>query len=196
MPVGELHRKTRVERTTLVFDTWARVSDQELVATWRNVLLDDAERAMLVLLAERLNYLGRSESWVEGRVMGDAEQTPDANCFPEDRLNTPGRGWEQTVLLAPEGVSAYATWRATRLEETLADLQLPEGRKPATALLAKRARAAEPYPADLLGVPAKGHHMVAFLTVGTGLPAAGESSTGVQPMPFPSARQRQGRPLV
>ncbi len=150
MPVGVLDPKTRVERTTLVFDTWARVADQELVATWPTVLLDDAERAMLVLLTERLNYLGRSESWVEGRVMAHSEQTPETNCFPEGRRNSPGRGWEQIVLLAPEGVSAYTTWRAARLKETLADLQLPEGRKPGRALRDKRARAAEPYPAGLL----------------------------------------------
>ena len=150
MPVGLLDPKTKIEKTKLVFDTWARVADQELVATWHNVLLDDAERAMLVFLTARLNYLGRSESWVEGRVMEDGEQTPETNCFPEEQRNSPGRGWEQIVLLAPESVSAYATWRTARLEETLADLQLPEGRRPARTLLAKRARATEPYPADLL----------------------------------------------
>ena len=150
MPVGVLDPKTKVETTKLVFDTWARVADQELVATWPNVVLDHAERAMLVLLTERLNYLGRSESWVEGRVMEDGEQTPETNCFPEEPRNSPGRGWEQTVLLVPESVSAYATWRAARLEETLADLQLPEERRPTRTLLAKQARAAEPYPDDLL----------------------------------------------
>ena len=99
---------------------------------------------------ERLNYLGRSESWVAGRVMGKNEPLPETNCFPEEPGNTPGRGWEQVALPAPEGIAAYATWRAARLEEALADLQLAEGRKPAKALLDKRARAAAPYPADLL----------------------------------------------
>ena len=77
MPIGVLDPKTKIEKTTLVFDTWARVEDQELVATWRDVILGDAERSMLVGLTERLNYLGRSESWVEGRVLGAHEPAPE-----------------------------------------------------------------------------------------------------------------------
>lgn len=150
MPVGVLNSRTKVEDKTLVFDTWARVEDRELVATWRNVFLDHAELAMLGLLVERLNYLGRSESWVEGRVMGAREPTPEANCFPEEPGETPERGWEQIALLAPDSASDFETWRAVRLEEALADLPLPQGRKPARALLARRAKAAAPYPADLL----------------------------------------------
>ena len=150
MPVGVLNSKTKVEDKTLVFDTWARVEGRELIATWRNVVLDDAELAMLSLLVERLNYLGRSESWAEGRVMGAREPTPEANCFPEEPGEAPGRGWEQIALLAPDSASAFETWRAARLEDALADLPLPEGRKPARALLGKRAKAAAPYPADLL----------------------------------------------
>ena len=150
MPLGVLDPRTKIEKTTLVFDTWAQVADQELIVTWRDVLLDDAQRTMLVFLMERLNYLGRSESWVEGRVVASGEQPPETNCFPEEPGNTPGRGWEQVALLAPEDAVAYATWRAARLEEALADLQLPEARKPAKALLAERAKAAAPYPADLV----------------------------------------------
>ena len=149
MPVGVLKTKTKVERTTLVFDTWARVEDHELVVTWRNVLLEDAELSMLGVLVERLNYLGRSESWAEGRVMGDGA-VPETNCFPEESGEKPGPGWEQIALLAPDSEPAFQTWRAARLEEALADLPLPENRKPAKALLAKRAKATAPYPADLL----------------------------------------------
>ena len=150
MPIGVLESKRKVEKTTLVFDTWARIQDHELVATWHNVSLDDAELSMLGVLLERLNYLGRSESWVEGRVMGDGEPIPEANCFPEESGERPGRGWEQIALLAPNSEPAFQTWRAARLEEALADLPLPEKRKPAKALLAKRAKATAPYPADLL----------------------------------------------
>lgn len=150
MPTGVLHSKKKVEKTTLVFDTWARVEDQDLVATWRNVKLDDAELSLLGVLVERLNYLGRSESWAQGRVIGDGEATPEANCFPEGPGEDHGRGWEQVVLLAPQSTSEFDRWRAARLGEALADLPLPEGRKPAKTLLNKRAKATEPYPADLL----------------------------------------------
>ena len=150
MPIGMLDPKTKIEKTTLVFDTWARVEDQELVATWRDVTLNDAGRSVLVGLTERLNYLGRSESWVEGRVLGAHEPAPEINCFPEQPGNAPGRGWEQIVLLAPDSASAFASWRAARLHDALAELPLPEGRKPAKALLDKRVKAQEPYPADLM----------------------------------------------
>jgi len=150
MPVGSLEGKAKVEKTTLVFDTWAKIEDQELVAIWRTVLLGDDELSMLRLLVERLNYLGRSESWAEGRVMGDGEPLPEINCLPEQAGQRPGHGCEQIALLAPESAPDFEKWRTARLEEALIDLPLPVGRKPPKALLSKRAKAEQPYPADLL----------------------------------------------
>ena len=154
MPIGVLDPKKKIEKTTLVFDTWARVEDRELIATWPNVQLSDDELSMLGVLAKRLNYLGRSESWVEGRIIGVGEAMPEINCFPErpgERSGERrGRGWEQVPLLAPDNASAFDIWRAARIEEALADLRLPEGRKPSKALLRKRTKAEEPYPGDLL----------------------------------------------
>ena len=150
MPIGELDSKKKIEKTTLVFDTWARIEDGELIATWRNTHIDDTELSMLRNLMERLNYLGRSESWVEGRVAGNSEPMPEANCLPERSGDTLGPGWEQVALLAPVKASNFNAWRATQLERALADLGLPEGRKPAKKLLNSRAKAMEPYPADLL----------------------------------------------
>ncbi len=148
MPIGGLEGKT--EKTTLVFDTWARIDDREMTVSWDAVRLDDAESSVLSVLVERLNYLGRSESWVEGRVMGESESTPKTNCFPEQPGETPGRGSEQVALLAPASAADFEVWRAVQLEEALAELKLPEGRKPTKTLLDKRAKAAAPYPADLL----------------------------------------------
>jgi len=150
MPLGVLNSKTKDEDKTLVFDTWARVENRELLVTWRNVSLEVPELIMLDMLVGRLNYLGRSESWIEGRVLGDGKSHPETNCFPDDAGEMPGRGWEQVALLAPVGASDFEAWRAARLEEALADLPVPEGRKPSRALLAKRDKAAAPYPADLL----------------------------------------------
>ena len=150
MPVGVLESKTKIEKTTLVFDTWARVEDRELLVTWRTVSLEAAELTMLNLLVGRLNYLGRSESWVEGRVVGNGERIPENNCFPEEAGEAPGRGWEQVALLAPYHASEFRVWRAERVEEALANMPLPEGRKPGRSLLAKRGKAVAPYPTDLL----------------------------------------------
>ena len=152
MPTGVLDNKTKIEKTTLVFDTWARIEDEELTVTWNDVRLDEAERSLLGVLVARLSYLGRSESWVAGRVMAEGEPTPETNCFPEQkqRGETPGRGWGQVALLAPTGAACFAARRAKRLDHALADPPLPDGRKPSKALLRKREKAVAPYPDDLL----------------------------------------------
>ena len=150
MPIGTLDGQTKIEKTTLVFDTWARVGDEEMAAIWKDVCLEKDEAAVLDDLAQCLNYLGRSESWVKCRVMGEGEKRPEANCFPEQRGERPGRGWGQIALLAPVGAADFSAWRAEQIERTLADLPLAEGRKPSKALLNKRKKAVEPYPCDLL----------------------------------------------
>lgn len=150
MPIGVLDGKTKREKTTLVFDTWARIGNRELIASWANIKLGAAELSVLRTLAERLNYLGRSESWVQGRVIPENESIPESNCFPGEPGESPGRRWEQVALVAPESASAYADWRARRLEDELAEFPLPNGRKPSKALLDKRAKVSEPYPSDLL----------------------------------------------
>ena len=141
MPIGVLDAKTKREKTTLVFDTWARLEDEELTITWCNTQLDKEELDSLCFLVERLNYLGRSESWVDGRVIGEDEPTPEGNCFPEQHGEVPGRGWEQIALLAAVDAGNFATWRTQQLGKVLADLPLPDGRKPTKSLLRKRAKA-------------------------------------------------------
>ena len=149
MPIGVLDDK-KIEKTSLVFDTWARVGDEEMTVTWKDVSLDQNEASILDDLVQCLNYLGRSESWVEGRMMEAGEPVEESNCLPDQQGEVPDRGWEQVALLAPMGVSDYAAWRAKQCEGALASLPLPDGRKPSKALLRKRDKAVEPYPADLL----------------------------------------------
>ena len=149
MPVGRFN-SDKVEQTTLVFDTWLRVADGELIVSWPNVLLDDAERIALKLLVGRLNYLGRSESWVAAQVADGTEPTPEANCFPERSGASPGPGWEQIDLIAPENPDDYMAWRRSAVDAALVDLPLPAGREPAKALLNRREKAAAPYPDNLL----------------------------------------------
>ncbi|MDE0039363.1 MAG: type I-U CRISPR-associated protein Csb2 [Gammaproteobacteria bacterium] len=148
MPLGVLDSNTKLEKTTLVFDTWAQVEDTELKVTWPNVHLDDAEQSAFDTLVTRMNYLGRSESWVVGRVVEEVKA--EINCFPHGLGVAPGRGWEQVALLAPTNAPEFDEWRAARLDAALADLPLPEGRKPAKGRLSKRAKATASYPADLL----------------------------------------------
>ena len=149
MPIGTLNPQ-KTEKTTLVFDTWARVDDEEMVANWSDVHLREDESAVLNDLAQCLNYLGRSESWVACRMMSEGEQVPEVNCFPEERKEGPGRGWEQVLLLAPVGAADYAAWRAEQVHKALVDWPLPEGRKPSKKRRNQREKAVAPFPCDLL----------------------------------------------
>ncbi len=149
MPIGELAKG--IEKTTLVFDTWANVGDDELAIRW-DCELDDEAAELFQLLVESLGYLGRSESWVEASVESDEKE------FREDRLAIPqvngadlGPEWEQLPLMTAVHPDAYAQWQAAQTEAALACFPLPEGkRKPPKSLLRKRAAAVAPFPQDLL----------------------------------------------
>ena len=107
MPIGALDRTTNREKTRLVFDTWARVEDGELTITWDDTHLDENESLTLDALVKRLNYLGRSQSWVEGRVRGEGESIPKSNCFPEQQCKMSVPGGEQVILLATTNASDF-----------------------------------------------------------------------------------------
>lgn len=114
MPVGEF-RDDGLEETTLVFDAWARIEHGALCVIW-DVDLPREERDLLAELARCLGYLGRAESWVEARVLGDDEPLPRGReVVACDRRGRPGASWEQVVLMAPEPAAAFAAWRAERL---------------------------------------------------------------------------------
>lgn len=109
---------------------------------------------MLGRLAERLGYLGRSESWVEAHVDSAGIATPDAtDCFPECGHVNPGPGWEQIALLAPlpaGGSDGYAAWREAAASAALAAFPLAAKEKPSKQFLKQRAKAEAPYPIDLI----------------------------------------------
>lgn len=145
--------KGRSQTTTLVFDTWAQVDDGVLSVTWP-VNLSAHQRRLLGDLAVRLNYLGRSESWVDARL-ADADPADDANCWPEGSAPPPGPGWEQVPLLAPIPADDYAAWRQPLAVQALADLPaLPQGKKKLTKkdrdLRQARTKAEDVYPSDLI----------------------------------------------
>ena len=120
MPLARLEKGR--EKTTLVFDTWAHVRGGELAVRW-DIALTVEEFLILEKLAENLGYLGRSESWVEARVVSDEVSLPDGtDSTPCEGVPHRGHGWEQVALLAPMPSSDYDTWLKTALEEALAKL--------------------------------------------------------------------------
>lgn len=158
MPIGKLDKG--VEKTTLVFDTWANVGDGELIVRWDCELDSDAAE-LFTSLVETLGYVGRSESWVEATVIDDGvplevlekatTTSSSARAFPLSPHEYPGPQWEQFHLMAATTPENYVAWREKRTHKLLADLPLPEGKKkPKQALLKKRDAAVAPYPIDLI----------------------------------------------
>lgn len=120
MPLAKF--KNGREDTTLVFDTWAQVDDGALTVTW-DVALNDEETLLLMALAGRLGYLGRSESWVSVRMARIDESLPEGDdCYPCDGVQAPGLGWEQVPLMAPLSVERYGRWRQAAIDAELAKL--------------------------------------------------------------------------
>jgi CRISPR-associated protein Csb2 len=78
-----LSKNTKVETDrTLIFDAFVTVQPSDMVLIgWPDVRLGSDDETRLSELLTLLNYLGRSESWVEAGVH-DGADTPEWNCFP------------------------------------------------------------------------------------------------------------------
>ena len=150
MPIGGLARGVK-KPSTLVFDTWANVSDDELAIRW-GCGLDDETATLLETLVGSLGYLGRSESWVEARVASsDVEFDDGRSAVPHSDGECRGLDWEQIPLMAPVSPEAYADWRAVKTQAALAGFPVREGhRKSGKRLLKERADAVAAFPKDLL----------------------------------------------
>jgi CRISPR-associated protein Csb2 len=148
MPTGELSKGN--EKTTLVFDTWANIGNGRMRIRW-DCQLDDDESELFRRLVETIGYLGRSESWIDARVIEDVEFDSQHSAYPHAEGMHPGPSWEQVALTAPIDPSVYQRWQQERVEQALKDLPLPAGKKtPAKALQKKRDAAVAPYPSDLI----------------------------------------------
>lgn len=148
MPLATLDKGR--EKTTLVFDTWARI-EGTLTVAW-DVALDPTQLELLALLVDRLSYLGRSESWVSARLATPEEaSSPGEPCWPENGESSPGPGWEQVPLLAPVAADCYSEWREIEVARIVAGLPQPKpGKSPTAKMENERAKATAPYPEDLV----------------------------------------------
>jgi len=149
-PAGAAHSRHympyiegRVQKTILVFDTWAEVGDGELLVHWP-CQLDDDEADLFGRLVSALGYLGRSESWVEAQLIADSPQSWNAEPCSEGERRGPG--WEQVSLLAAQSAADYDAWYKTQIEQVLRPFQ---DLKQTAAIKKKKAQAVEPYPPNL-----------------------------------------------
>ena len=149
MPIGTLDKGR--EKTTLVFDTWANVSNEELIVRWE-CILDTEETELLRTLVDCLGYLGRSESWIEAELLdNDSLENIEFNAFPHSEGRMQGRNWEQITSLAAIDPDIYQQWRNTLVDQALSEFPLPDGKKkPSAKLIKDRERVIAPYPTDIL----------------------------------------------
>jgi CRISPR-associated protein Csb2 len=133
MPVHEGKKVT----TTKVLDAFVRVAPgAQLAVSWEVSLTARAE-GLLRELAPRMSYLGRAESIVTARVVGEQEM-PSWDETRADRSNAPG--YEPVSLLAPMPNGEYAPWRS----------QLAAVGPVAERTKRKKTGSLDPYPPDLL----------------------------------------------
>ncbi|NLF18989.1 MAG: type I-U CRISPR-associated protein Cas5/Cas6 [Lentisphaerae bacterium] len=148
MPTGVLDKGR--EKTTLVLDASLALGDGALAVVWDGDLDPDCH-SLLASIVSQMGYLGRAESWVEGRLLADSDPLPEGDVArPHADGTAPGPGWEQVSLLAPIGVSEFDAWRTDAEAGVAAQFPLPEGKRATPkAILTKRQKALEPFPEDL-----------------------------------------------
>jgi CRISPR-associated protein Csb2 len=99
----------RPEERTKVFDAFAHVGkNAELAVIWP-IALSVESTLLLGELVTKLSYLGRAESVVEARLVGDAE-LPEGSVASPNEINRPGT--EPIALLAPMTSTEYGAWLA------------------------------------------------------------------------------------
>ena len=124
---------------TLIFDAFFRLgADAEMIVMWPGAHLTTGQQELAVHLLDRIGYLGRAESWAEGRVAADV--TGEFNCAPRARNDTgiaettertrrlPATNLvpvDITLSLAP---SAWAERRKKLLDE-LGGRKVPRGKR-------------------------------------------------------------------
>ncbi len=101
------------QKTTKVFDAFIHVEpDARLRMVWPDVDLDDDARALAEVLVERMGYLGRAESWIEGSLLSAEDLTDwEPNARPFRSGETLSDNEELVQLLAPDAPETYETWR-------------------------------------------------------------------------------------
>lgn len=87
------------DKPSFVFDTFVVVpKEKSLYVIWKEPNLGNEEKKILKTLLNKLNYLGRSESWVEADL---CDNIPDSriNCYP---LNSNEAKGEIVKVLLPQ----------------------------------------------------------------------------------------------
>ena len=121
-------------KRTLIYDAFLRFDrDAELVAAWPGVTLRAGQEALAAHLLERIGYLGRAESWAEGRIAVDWDG--EINTCPRSADSTSSGDTVPVDIAAPLTPAAWTEWRAafipklegmTRSKRNMTEATVPE----------------------------------------------------------------------
>ena len=105
------------DNTNKVFDTFLHITEEKpLQIAWPDVDLDGDTNDLFATLVRRIGYLGRAESWVEGRVLNNSDlERFEPNAAPEN-VESPVNSGECVELLAPIDSADYEEWRDPHVE--------------------------------------------------------------------------------
>ncbi len=121
--------KGKSETNTLIFDAFLCLpKNAEVEVWWPNVTLEKNILDLASDLASGLGYLGRSESWVECRILTEAQSKP--NCVPAD----PGFPSDSCRVLVPHSYQSYQ-----KVRDRLIDREIDWIRNQAAKDLSERA---------------------------------------------------------
>lgn len=118
----------------LIYDAFLRFDrDAELIAAWPNVTLTAEQEALATYLLERIGYLGRAESWTEGRIAVDWDG--EINTCPRSANTASSADTVPVDVAAPVTPAAWIELRArfvpnvkdmTKAKRALMAATLPE----------------------------------------------------------------------
>ena len=125
------------EKTTKIFDAFVHVADNAPIRVKWEADLPAEDRAALALLLDRLGYLGRAESLVEGSLLEEDAGEYETAPLPANERITADE--ELVQVLAPLSEADYGAWRQDYLQKL-------SGGKPASK---SRKAVGEPVPVNL-----------------------------------------------
>jgi len=96
---------------SLIFDGFMVFGpDAGCVITWPQADLKTEEQRALQILLEGLNYLGRSESWVQAQVITGSDSSSGVKCVPADRATDGGTIIQVACVLPEEQYREKRPW--------------------------------------------------------------------------------------
>jgi CRISPR-associated protein Csb2 len=110
MPIGAIDSNTGLEKRSLIYDAFLRLDrDAELVVAWPNVILTDEQENFAAHLLEQIGYLGRAESWADGRIVQNWDGV--VNAYPRIAGSIPQKDTVPVDILLPIGMSEWQDLR-------------------------------------------------------------------------------------